>query len=140
MPFTQGEPAGAAMCIQKGSVKPTVVNGREAVIAVLNSGDFFGEGRVVGQTVRIGSVTASEATSLLVIEKAEMNLVLHTEHEFSDRFIAYMLTRNIRVNADLVDQLFNSTETRRRRDRRRGLGLGRIDHASSFPKLSENCI
>jgi CRP-like cAMP-binding protein len=112
--FAQGEAANTVMYIQKGRVKLTVVNGvgKEAVVAVLNAGDFFGEGCLAGQTVRIGSATASESTSLLVIEKAEMIRVLHAEHEFSDRFIAYMLTRNIRIEADLVDQLFNSTEKR----------------------------
>jgi CRP/FNR family cyclic AMP-dependent transcriptional regulator len=112
--FTQGDPANTVMYIQKGGVKLTVVNGvgKEAVVAVLNSGDFFGEGCLAGQTVRIGSATSSETTSVLVIEKAEMIRVLHAEHEFSDRFIAYMLTRKIRVEADLVDQLFNSTEKR----------------------------
>ncbi len=112
--FTQGDAAKTVMYIQHGSVKLTVVNGvgKEAVVAVLRPGDFFGEGCLAGQTIRIGSATASEPTSLLVIEKDEMIRVLHAEHEFSDRFIAYMLTRNIRIEADLVDQLFNSTEKR----------------------------
>jgi CRP/FNR family transcriptional regulator, cyclic AMP receptor protein len=112
--FTQGDPAKTVMYIQQGSVKLTVVNGvgKEAVVAVLRAGDFFGEGCLAGQTIRIGAATAGELTSLLVIEKAEMIRVLHAEHEFSDRFIAYMLTRNIRIEADLVDQLFNSTEKR----------------------------
>jgi CRP/FNR family transcriptional regulator, cyclic AMP receptor protein len=112
--FAQGDPATTVMYIQRGRVKLTVVNGagKEAVVAVLRSGDFFGDGCLAGQSVRIGSATANEATSLLVIEKGEMNRVLHAEHEFSDRFIAYMLARNIRIEADLVDQLFNSTEKR----------------------------
>src|ERR1700728_2835798 len=102
------------MYIQQGSVKLTVVNGvgKEAVVAVLRAGDFFGEGCLAGQSIRIGAATAGELTTVLAIEKDEMIRVLHSEHEFSDRFIAYMLTRNIRIEADLVDQLFNSTEKR----------------------------
>jgi CRP/FNR family transcriptional regulator, cyclic AMP receptor protein len=112
--FAQGDTAKTVMYIRQGSVKLTVVNGagKEAVVAVLRSGDFFGEGCLAGQTLRMGTATASEPTSLLVIQKDEMIRVLHAEHEFSDRFIAYMLIRNIRIEADLVDQLFNSTEKR----------------------------
>jgi len=112
--FVQGDPAKTVMYIQQGSVKLSVVNGsgKEAVVAVLGPGDFFGEGCLAGQTLRIGTATAITPTTVLVIEKNEMIRVLHAEHEFSDRFIAYMLTRNIRIEADLVDQLFNSTEKR----------------------------
>ena len=112
--FAQGDPAEAVMYIQQGRVKLTVVNGvgKEAVVAVLGPGDFFGEGCLAGQSIRIGAATAASPTTVLVIEKKEMIRVLHAEHEFSDRFIAYMLTRNIRIEADLVDQLFNSTEKR----------------------------
>ena len=112
--FAQGDPAGTVMYIQQGRVKLTVVNavGKEAVVAVLGPGDFFGEGCLAGQLVRIGAATTASPTTVLVIGKKEMIRVLHEEHEFSDRFIAYMLTRNIRIEADLVDQLFNSTEKR----------------------------
>jgi CRP/FNR family cyclic AMP-dependent transcriptional regulator len=112
--FAQGDPAEAVMYIQQGRVKLTVVNtvGKEAVVAVLGPGDFFGEGCLAGQPIRIGAATATAPTTVLVIEKKEMIRVLHAEHEFSDRFISYVLTRNIRVEADLVDQLFNSTEKR----------------------------
>lgn len=112
--FAQGDSAKAVMYIQQGRVRLTVVNGtgREAVVAVLGPGDFFGEGCLAGQPIRIGAATASTPTTLLIIEKDEMIRVLHAEHEFSDRFITYMLTRNIRIEADLVDQLFNSTEKR----------------------------
>jgi|SRR5579871_1378571 len=112
--FAQGSAAKTVLYIQKGGVRLTVVNttGKEAVVAVLKSGDFFGEGCLAGQTIRIGAATSTGPTTLLVIEKDEMIRVLHAEHEFSDRFIAYMLTRNIRIEADLVDQLFNSTEKR----------------------------
>ncbi len=112
--FSQGEPADSIMYVQKGSVKLTVVNeaGKEAVVAIFGSGDFFGEGSMAGQTVRMGTATAIVPTTVLVIGKDEMMRVLHAEHELSDRFIHYMLARNIRVEADLIDQLFNSTEKR----------------------------
>jgi CRP-like cAMP-binding protein len=102
------------MYVQKGSVKFTVVNesGKEAVVAIFGPGDFFGEGGMAGQTLRMGTATAIVPTTVLIIGKDEMVRVLHTEHDLSDRFITYMLARNIRVEADLVDQLFNSTEKR----------------------------
>jgi CRP-like cAMP-binding protein len=87
-------------------------SGKEAVVAVLGPGDFFGEGCLAGQPIRIGTATAIPATTALVIEKKEMIRVLHSEHAFSDRFITYMLSRNIRIEEDLVDQLFNSSEKR----------------------------
>jgi CRP/FNR family cyclic AMP-dependent transcriptional regulator len=91
-----------------------VVNetGKEAVMRILGPGDFFGEGCLAGQSIRMGTATAIAPTTLLVIEKNEVIRVLHDEHEFSDRFIAHMLVRNIRVEEDLVDQLFNSSEKR----------------------------
>jgi CRP-like cAMP-binding protein len=100
--------------VQNGGVKLTVVNesGKEAVVAIFGPGDFFGEGAMAGQTIRMGTATAIAPTTVLVIEKDEMTRVLHAEHELSDRFIAYMLARNIRVEEDLIDQLFNSTEKR----------------------------
>jgi CRP/FNR family transcriptional regulator, cyclic AMP receptor protein len=112
--FSQGDAADSVMYVQKGGVKFTVVNesGKEAVIAIFGPGDFFGEGGMAGQTLRMGTATAIVATTVLVIEKDEMIRVLHAEHELSDRFIAHILARNIRVEADLVDQLFNSTEKR----------------------------
>jgi CRP/FNR family transcriptional regulator, cyclic AMP receptor protein len=112
--FSQGDAADSVLYIQKGSVKLTVVNelGKEAVVAIFGPGDFFGEGSMAGQTVRMGSATAIMPTTVLVIGKDEMTRVLHAEHDLSDRFIAYMLARNIRVEADLIDQLFNSTEKR----------------------------
>ncbi|MGA6955618.1 MAG: Crp/Fnr family transcriptional regulator [Candidatus Acidiferrales bacterium] len=112
--FAQGDPAEKVKYIQKGGVKLTVVNepGREAVVAILGPGDFFGEGCLAGQSVCIATATAIAPTTVLVIEKEEMVRVLHEEHDFSDRFIAHMLTRNIRVEEDLVDQLFNSSEKR----------------------------
>jgi len=102
------------MYVQKGDVKLSVVNevGKEAVVALLGPGDFFGEGGMAGQLVRMGTATATTPTTLLVIEKNEMIRVLHAEHAFSDRFVSYMLSRNIRIEEDLIDQLFNSSEKR----------------------------
>ena len=112
--FAQGDPAKNVMYIQEGGVKLTVVNetGKEAVVAILGPGDFFGEGCLAGQSVCIATATAIAPTTVLVIEKNEMIRVLHGEHEFSDRFIAYILARNLRVEEDLIDQLFNSSEKR----------------------------
>jgi CRP/FNR family transcriptional regulator, cyclic AMP receptor protein len=112
--FTQGEPAKRVYYIQKGGVKLSVVSaaGKEAVVAILGPGDFFGEGCMAGQPVRMGSATTITPATLLVIEKEEMIRVLHQEHALSDRFISHMLGRNIRIEEDLVDQLFNSREKR----------------------------
>jgi CRP/FNR family transcriptional regulator, cyclic AMP receptor protein len=112
--FTQGDGAVTVMYIQRGGVKLSVVNGsgKEAVIAMFGPADFFGEGCMAGQTVRMATATALAPTTLLVIDKNEMLRVLHEERELSDRFIGYMLAHNIRVEEDLVDQLFNSSEKR----------------------------
>jgi CRP/FNR family cyclic AMP-dependent transcriptional regulator len=112
--FAQGDPAENVLYIQEGGVKLTVVNesGKEAVVAILGPGDFFGEGCLAGQPLCVASAITIAPTTVLVIEKAEMIRALHREHEFSDRFITYMLERNIRVEADLIDQLFNSSEKR----------------------------
>jgi CRP-like cAMP-binding protein len=112
--FAQGDPAKNVLYIQEGGVKLTVINesGKEAVVAILGPGDFFGEGCLAGQPLCVAGATTIAPTTVLVVEKAEMIRALHQEHEFSDRFITYMLERNIRVEADLVDQLFNSSEKR----------------------------
>ena len=112
--FSQGDAADSVMYVQRGSVKFTVVNesGKEAVVAIFGSGDFFGEGGLAGQSVRMATATAIVPTTVLVIGKDEMIRALHAEPSLSDRFITYMLSRNIRVEADLIDQLFNSTEKR----------------------------
>ena len=112
--FSQGDVCKDVLYIQQGGVRLSVVNeaGKEAVVAVLGPGDFFGEGCLAGQPIRIGTATAIAPTTALVIEKKEMIRVLHDEHAFSDRFITYMLSRNIRIEEDLVDQLFNSSEKR----------------------------
>jgi CRP/FNR family transcriptional regulator, cyclic AMP receptor protein len=112
--FEQGDVAKNVMYIQEGGVKLAVVNegGKEAVVAILGPGDFFGEGCLAGHSICMASATSIAPTTVLVIEKDEMLRVLHKEHEFSDRFIAYMLSRNIRIEEDLIDQLFNSSEKR----------------------------
>jgi len=112
--YSQGEGACTVMYIQKGGVKLSVVNGagKEAVVAMFGPTDFFGEGCMAGQTVRMGTTTAVTPTTLLVIQKEELLRVLHAEHTLSDHFISYMLAHNIRVEEDLIDQLFNSSEKR----------------------------
>ncbi len=112
--FTQGDEADAVFYVQKGKVKLTVVSktGKEATIGILSEGNFFGEGSLAGQALRMGSAAAMTDCQLLRIEKKAMMAALHREHAFSDMFVAYLLARNIRYEEDLVDQLFNSSEKR----------------------------
>ena len=112
--FTQGDACEHVLYVQSGGVKLSVLSktGKEAVVAMLGPGDFFGEGCLAGQPVRMGSATALTPSAILRVEKAQMVRLLHRQHEMSDRFIAHMLTRNIRIEEDLIDQLFNSSEKR----------------------------
>jgi CRP/FNR family transcriptional regulator, cyclic AMP receptor protein len=112
--FTQGDAADAVFYIQKGKVKLTVVSkiGREATIGILSEKNFFGEGALAGQALRMGSASAITDCEVLRIERRAMMAALHREHAFSDMFVAYLLARNIRYEEDLVDQLFNSSEKR----------------------------
>jgi CRP/FNR family cyclic AMP-dependent transcriptional regulator len=112
--FTQGDPCEHVMYIQKGGVKLSVLSkgGREAVVAMLEPGEFFGEGCLAGQAVRMGSATATTDSTILLVDKDQMVRLLHKQHALSDRFIAHMLARNIRIEEDLIDQLFNSSEKR----------------------------
>jgi CRP/FNR family cyclic AMP-dependent transcriptional regulator len=112
--YSQGDAAKSVLYLQEGGVKLSVVNevGKEAVVGILGPGDFFGEGCLAGQPVRMGIATSITPSTVLVIEKREMFKVLHEQHELSDRFITFMLARNIRIEEDLVDQLFNSSEKR----------------------------
>src|SRR3984957_8594810 len=138
--YSQGDPTNNVLYIQKGAIKLSVVNevGKEAVVAMLGPGDFFGEGGLAGQTARMGTATAIIPTTLLVIEKQEMIRVLHAEHAFSVRFLAYMLSRNIRVEEDLVDQLFNSSEKRLARTLLLLAQYGKQDHPQAMlPKISQ---
>ena len=112
--FAQGDTADAVFYIQTGKVKLTVVSktGKEATIGILSAGDFFGEGSLAGQPLRMGSATALTDCAILRVDKKAMMEALHREHELSDLFVAYLLSRNIRYEEDLVDQLFNSSEKR----------------------------
>jgi CRP-like cAMP-binding protein len=112
--FLQGEPCDSVMYVRNGGVRLTVVSrgGREAVIATLRAGDFLGEGALAGHPVRLATARATMTSTLMIVPKRRMIRLLQTEHTFSDRFIAHMLTRNARLEADLVDQLFNSSEKR----------------------------
>jgi CRP/FNR family transcriptional regulator, cyclic AMP receptor protein len=141
--FTQGDCANSIMYIQKGRVKLSIVNeaGKEAVLAVLEPGDFLGEGCLTDQPNRIGTATTIAPTTLLMINKKEMIRSLHEESEFSDRFIAYMLSRNIRVEADLVDQLFNLTEKRLARTLLLLARHGKVDQPGKIvPKVSQEVL
>jgi CRP/FNR family cyclic AMP-dependent transcriptional regulator len=112
--FSQGDVCKEVMYIQKGEVKLSVVSktGKEAIVAIFKPGDFVGEGGLAGQPLRAATATAASPTTLLVIGLKEMIRALHAEHALADRFIAYMLGRNIRIEEDLIDQLFNSSEKR----------------------------
>ncbi len=141
--FSQGDPAASVLYIQKGGVKISVINesGKEAVVAMLGPGDFFGEGCLAGQPVCMATATAMTPTTALAIEKKEMVRVLHEEHAFSDRFIAYMLARNIRVEEDLVDQLFNSTEKRLARTLLLLARYGKQNHPDTLlPRVSQEML
>jgi CRP-like cAMP-binding protein len=141
--YSQGDPAVDVRYIQKGSIKLSVLSriGKEAVVAILGPGDFFGEGALAGQTVRIGTATAESASSVLLIEKEAMTRLLHGEATFADRFLSYMLTRNMRIEADLVDHLFNSSEKRLARTL---LLLARYGQATNpqraVPKISQETL
>src|SRR5579863_7097247 len=137
--YTQGDAADSVMYIQKGGVKFSVVNGsgKEAVVAMFGPTDFFGEGCMAGQTVRMGTATAVTPSTILIIERDELLRVLHTEQELSDHFIRYMLAHNIRVEEDLVDQLFNSSEKRLARTLLLLARYGKQDHPIRvLPKVS----
>ena len=112
--FAQGDAADSILYIQKGKVRLTVVSkiGKEATLGILNERQFFGEGSLAGQSLRMGSATAMSDCELLRIDKKAMMLALHREHKLSDLFVSYLLARNVRYEEDLVDQLFNSSEKR----------------------------
>ena len=112
--FTQGDACEHVMYIQAGGIKLSVLSkaGREAVVAMLGPGDFFGEGSLAGQPFRMGSATAMTPSTILLVDKQEMVRLLHKQHAMSDRFISHLLARNIRIEEDLIDQLFNSSEKR----------------------------
>jgi CRP-like cAMP-binding protein len=141
--YSQGDPVKGVKYIQSGGVKLSVVNevGKEAVVAMLGPGDFFGEGCLAGQPVCMGTATAIGPTSILFIEKNEMMRVLRTEHGLSDLFISHMVTRNIRIEEDLVDQLFNSSEKRLARTLLLLARYGREDQPQGIlPKMSQESL
>ena len=140
--FSQGDAGDDVKYVQKGAIKLSVLSriGKEAVVAMLSSGDFFGEGTLAGQTVRIGTASAVVPTSVLSIEKEAMIRLLHEEPAFSDRFISYMLTRNMRIEADLVDQLFNSSEKRLARTLLLLARYGQANPQRTLPKISQETL
>ena len=140
--FSQGDPASDVRYVRKGAVRLSVLShgGKEAVVAMLGPGDFFGEGVLAGQSVRIATAAAAVATGVLIIDKATMVRLLHEEPDFSDRFIAYMLERNIRIEADLVDQLFNSSEKRLARTLLLLARYGQTSPQRTLPKISQETL
>ncbi len=141
--FAQGAQANSVLYVQEGGVKLSVLSsaGKEAVVAMLGPGDFFGEGCLAGQALRMGTAKAVMRTALLRIPKRDMIRMLHEHPEFSDRFIAHMLTRNIRIEEDLVDQLFNSSEKRLARTLLLLARYGKEDTTPRvLPKLSQETL
>src|SRR5579864_2891661 len=141
--FSQGDPCKTMMYIQKGTVKISVVShaGKEAVVGMLGPGDFIGEGGLAGQPLRMATATAVTPVVALVIENKEMSRVLHAESAFSDRFITYMLQRNVRIEEDLIDQLFNSSEKRLARTLLLLARYGKEDKPHSvLPKIPQETL
>jgi CRP-like cAMP-binding protein len=141
--YSQGDAAETVMYVQKGGVKFSVVNGsgKEAVVAMFGPTDFLGEGCMAGQTLRMGTAIAVTPTTLLVMQKEELLRVLHAEHKLSDQFIAYMLAHNIRVEEDLIDQLFNSSEKRLARTLLLLARYGQKEQPDSvLPKVSQETL
>jgi CRP/FNR family transcriptional regulator, cyclic AMP receptor protein len=140
--FSQGDRVMDVRYLQKGSIQLSVLSrtGKEAVVAMLGAGDFFGEGALAGQQVRIATAKAVAASSVLIIEKDAMIKLLHDEPTFSDRFIAYMLARNIRIEADLVDHLFNSSEKRLARTLLLLSRYGDANPSRTLPKISQETL
>jgi CRP/FNR family transcriptional regulator, cyclic AMP receptor protein len=140
--FAQGAQANSVFYVQEGGVKLSVLSsaGKEAVVAMLGPGDFLGEGCLAGQLLRMGTATAVMRTALLRIPKRAMVLMLHEHPAFSDRFLAHMLTRNIRIEEDLVDQLFNSSEKRLARTLLLLARYGKEETPRVLPKLSQETL
>ena len=141
--YSQGDAAKSVMYIQEGGVQLSIVSegGKEAVVAILGPGDFFGEGCLAGQSVRMGTATAIAPSIVLVIEKGEMFKVLHEQHDLSDLFISFMLARNIRIEENLIDQLFNSSEKRLARTLLLLARYGREDKPHGvLPKVSQETL
>jgi CRP/FNR family transcriptional regulator, cyclic AMP receptor protein len=140
--FRQGATANTVFYIQKGKVRLTVVSqiGKEATLGILSEGEFFGEGGLAGQPLRMGSATAMTDCELLEIDKKAMMLALHRENTFSDLFVAYLLARNIRYEEDLVDQLFNSSEKRLARILLLLAHFGKEGPPALIPRISQETL
>lgn len=140
--FSQGDPATDVFYVQLGSVKLSVLSrtGKEAVVAILGPGDFFGEGCLAGQPRRMATASVLSASTMLVIEKPEMLEMLHKEPALADRFLTHMLARNIRIEEDLIDQLFNSSEKRLARALLLLARYGKEDQPLRLPKLSQETL
>jgi CRP/FNR family cyclic AMP-dependent transcriptional regulator len=140
--FAQGDLADNVRYLQKGAIKVSVLSriGKEAVVAILAPGDFFGEGALAGQSVRIETATAMSPSSVLIIEKEAMVRLLHDEPLFADRFLSHMLTRNIRIEADLVDQLFNSSEKRLARTLLLLARYGQTNPQRTLPRITQETL
>ena len=141
--FAQGDPCESVLYIHRGGVKLSVSSkaGREAVVAILEPGDFFGEGCLAGQSVRMGSATAIMNSTILFVDKDQMVHVLHNQHELSDRFIAHLLARKIRIEADLIDHLFNSSEKRLARTLLLLARYGKPDTpVTAIPRISQETL
>ena len=140
--FSQGDPAADVFYIQEGSVKLSVLSrtGKEAVVAMLGPGDFFGEGCLAGQPRRMATASAMSPSAVLVVEKPQMIEVLHTQTSLAERFLSHMLARNIRIEEDLVDQLFNSSEKRLARALLLLARYGKDDQPLRLPKLSQETL
>ena len=139
--FRQGEPADAVLFLRRGTVKLTVISneGKEAIVAILNAGDFFGEGCLAGQPVRMATATATTDCRIIRIEKQKLASLLHDQHAISEVFVAQLLSRNIRYEADLVDQLFNSSEKRLARILLLLAHFGKESRSEPvLPKVSQN--
>ena len=141
--FSQGDPCDTVLYLQKGAVRLSVLSksGKEAIVGMLGPGDFLGEGALAGQRVRIGTATAVSTTTALVVPKKQMVQLLHDQPDFSNRFIEFMLSRNIRIEEDLVDQLFNSSEKRLARTLLLLARYSMADHPQGvLPKLSQETL
>jgi CRP/FNR family transcriptional regulator, cyclic AMP receptor protein len=140
--FSQGDPATDVFYIQEGSVKLSVLSrtGKEAVVGMLGPGDFFGEGCLAGQPRRMATASAMSPSAVLVIEKPQMLEMLHTQPSLAERFLSHMLTRNIRIEEDLVDQLFNSSEKRLARALLLLARYGKEDQPLRVPKVSQETL
>ena len=140
--FAQGDPATSVMYVEKGAVRLSVLShaGKEAVVALLDVGHFFGEGCLAGQSQRMATALAMASCTILVVEKPELVRQLHAQPAFADRFLTHMIARNIRIEEDLLDQLFNSTEKRLARTLLLLARYGQPEASHALPKLSQEVL